>query len=188
MHAILVKDVVTTKFACRLIGVTSFIILTALGAFVRIPLPFTPVPLTLQTMFVLLSGAFLGKRLGAFTQVLYLALGISGISVFSAAQSGWYYLVGPTGGYLLGFIAAAMFVGFFARLGKMSFTSIVVLFCIGDGIILGFGMLWLTLVLKYDLVSAFALGVMPFVVGDCLKVLIAATLYQRLQNRAREIF
>ena len=78
MEAILRKEILVNKTISRIIGLLTFIILTSLGAFVRLPLPFTPVPITLQTFFVLLSGAFLGSRLGISAQLGYILLGIFG--------------------------------------------------------------------------------------------------------------
>jgi biotin transport system substrate-specific component len=82
---------------------------TAMGAYIMIPLP--PVPITLQTLFVVLAGALLGGRLGALSQVVYLLLGIIGLPVFHGGKGGLGILLGPTGGYLVGFIAAAYVVG-----------------------------------------------------------------------------
>lgn len=89
MEAILKREIVVNKTACRIIGVTVFVILTSLGAFVRIPLPFTPVPVTLQTFFVLLSGAVLGGAIGAASQLSYLLLGTAGLPIFTNAGSGY---------------------------------------------------------------------------------------------------
>ena len=96
MEAVLKKEVILDKTLCRVMGVLTFVILTSLGAFVRIPLPFSPVPITLQTFFVLLSGALLGSNLGTISQLSYLLLGASGLPVFTGAGSGLFYLLGPT--------------------------------------------------------------------------------------------
>ena len=88
-------------------GVIGFALLTALGAAVRIPLPFTPVPITLQTLFVLLAGVTLGPRLGAASMAFYLLLGTAGYHVFAGSERcGLQTIFGPTGGYLLGFLLA----------------------------------------------------------------------------------
>ena len=83
MDSVLNREIIISKKICRFLAVTVFIILTTLSAFVRIPLFFTPVPFTLQTLFVLLSGALLGKKLGVFTQAGYLLLGLTGFQVFT---------------------------------------------------------------------------------------------------------
>ncbi|MCX5726738.1 MAG: biotin transporter BioY, partial [Candidatus Saganbacteria bacterium] len=82
------KEIVVSPVACGVIGVFGFIILTAAGAFVRIPLPFTPVPLTLQTFFVLLAGAVLGRKLGLLSQAGYVILGMLGLPIFAGAAGG----------------------------------------------------------------------------------------------------
>jgi biotin transport system substrate-specific component len=95
MEALLRKEIILNKTLCRVIGIAVFIILTSLGAFVRIPLPFSPVPLTLQTFFVLLGGALLGSNLGALSQLSYIFLGVLGLPVFSGAGSGLSYFWAP---------------------------------------------------------------------------------------------
>ena len=87
------KEIMLDKSACRAFGVVVFIILTALGAFVRLPLPFTPVPVTLQTFFVLLGALCLGRNLGTLTQALYVSLGILGAPIFSQVVSGLGFLL-----------------------------------------------------------------------------------------------
>ena len=95
----------------RVVAVAAFVLATAVGAKVAIPLPGTPVPFTFQVVFVILAGALLGPRLGATAQIAYVALGVAGAPVF-AAGGGLAYLLGPTGGYLLAFPLAAFTVGF----------------------------------------------------------------------------
>ena len=90
------KNIIINKQAERAFLVTSFIILTALGAYVRIPLPFTPVPITLQTFFVILCGAILGKKLGSLTQTSYVILGTLGLPIFQGYGAGFLHLAGPT--------------------------------------------------------------------------------------------
>ncbi|HEX5726724.1 MAG TPA: biotin transporter BioY, partial [Longimicrobiaceae bacterium] len=111
-------EVVPSRTARRVIGVVAFAAATAFGAKVAIPLPGTPVPFTLQPLFVLLAGAVLGARLGAASQALYLAAGVAGLPVF-AAGGGAAYLLGPTGGYLLAYPLAAWLAGRFARGGTL---------------------------------------------------------------------
>ena len=94
LSGILKREVILNRTICRIIGVSAFVILTMLGAFVRIPLPFTPVPITLQTFFVLLSGLFLGQNLGGIAQLSYVLLGITGLPVFTGTGNGISYLLG----------------------------------------------------------------------------------------------
>ncbi|MCK9603036.1 MAG: biotin transporter BioY [Candidatus Omnitrophica bacterium] len=188
MEAVLKKEIIVNKILCRLAGVLLFVVLTALGAFVRIPLPFTPVPLTLQTFFVLLSGAFLGARLGVVAQLSYVMLGVWGLPIFTGAGSGLLYLFGPTGGYLLGFVLAAMFLGRTIRQARDNLFLIFVFFCIADAILLFCGSLWLGMLFKVSFVKSLLVGFLPFIPGDLLKALFAAFLYLGLRPRLEEIF
>lgn len=187
METVLKKEIILNKTACRLIGVFVFVILTIQGAFVRIPLPFTPVPITLQTFFVLLSGAFLGSW-GAITQIIYVLLGVFGLPVFSGAGSGLVYIFGPTGGYLFGFILAALFVGKFIRYSRDNLLSVFGILCIADFILLACGLIWLKFIFGHFLVKLLLIGFIPFVPGDLLKTLVASILYLRLKSRLKEIF
>jgi biotin transport system substrate-specific component len=188
MEAILRREVVASKTISRVIGIITFIILTCLGAFVRIPLPFTPVPITLQTFFVLSSGAFLGGRLGLAAQLSYVLLGISGLPIFTGGASGLFYLFGPTGGYLFGFVLASFFVGRFIKYTKNSLLQTFALLCLGDFIILASGVIWLKVILGYPLTRLMWMGFIPFLPGDLFKVGTAAVIYCKLQLRLKEIF
>ncbi|MFA5117760.1 MAG: biotin transporter BioY [Candidatus Omnitrophota bacterium] len=188
MEALLKKEIVVNKTICRLIGVAGFIVLTGLGAFVRVPLPFTPVPLTLQTFFVLLSGAFLGGRLGALTQLSYLFLGATGLSLFSGVASGPYYLLGPTGGYLLGFVIAAFFLGKALKHSSQSFLLTFAMFCAADVMLLSCGVLWLKVLTGLSFAKLMLIGFVPFIAGDLVKAAVAASLYKKLKTRIENIF
>jgi len=185
MEAIIKRELVTDKRVCQLLAVVSFVALTALSAFVRIPLPFTPVPLTLQTLFVLLSGALLGRRLGLFTQGLYMFSGFVGLQVFTGLGSGILYLLGPTGGYIFGFLLAAFFAGSLFVKEKQGVATVFLKFLFCDFIILFSGMLWLKIILSCSLAQAFLLGVLPFVFGDILKVILATAVYIKTHSRIK---
>ena len=119
-----------TSFATRAVAVLFFAALTAAAAQVSVPLPFTQVPFTFQPTVVLLSGLMLGPRLGAASQILYLAAGIAGLPVFAASPVlplGAWRLLGPTGGYLMSYPLAAFVAGALARRGfdRRYLTSIV---------------------------------------------------------------
>lgn len=187
-ETILNQEIFTSKTASRLFGVIAFIILTSLGAFVRIPLPFTPVPITLQTFFVLLSGAFLGSSLGVITQLSYALLGVLGLPIFSQTGSGVFYLLGPTGGYIIGFILASLFVGRSIDYAKNNSLLVLVIFCVGDFILLACGTIWLRIIFGYSLAKLLFIGFIPFIPGDLLKAGLAAGLYLRLKYRLKEIF
>jgi biotin transport system substrate-specific component len=139
---------------------------TALSAHVRLPLPFTPVPVTLQTCMVLVAGGLLGARLGMTSQLVYLVLASVGLPVVAGPT-----LFGPTGGYLIGFVAAAAVMGHAAARGDWRWlaggavlASLAIYAC---------GVTWLCLVTDQGLRTGVALGVIPFVGGDVLKALAA---------------
>lgn len=148
----------------------------ALAGQVRIPLPFTPVPLTLQTMLVLLSGIVLGARTGALGQVLYVGLGAMGLGVFAGGTSG---LSGATAGYLVGFVAAAAVVGLLTR--EPSPARVGVGLLAGTLVIYLFGAGWLVLGLGRSATEGITLGVIPFLPGDAMKLVVAGMLAQPLR-------
>ncbi len=146
----------------------------ALMAHVRLPLPFTPVPITGQTFAVLLVGAALGSRRGAAAVLAYLAEGALGLPVF-AGGGGLAYLLGPTGGYLFGFVAAAWVVGKLAEHGHdRRFITAWAGFLLGEIVLYAFGLAWLSRFVGMR--QAIALGLTPFLLGDALKALAAGLL------------
>jgi len=161
----------------RIAGIAAFALLTALGAFVRIPLPFTPVPITLQTLFVVLAGVYLGGRDAAGSQLAYLGIGAIGLPVF-AGGAGVAHLMGATGGYLLAFPLAAWMVGALVRPGDRLLRALAV-FTGAKVIIFGLGTVWLATVLGVDASRAIALGVLPFLPGAVIKVAAATLLVVR---------
>ncbi|MCU0666525.1 MAG: biotin transporter BioY [Candidatus Omnitrophica bacterium] len=158
-------------------GVSLLVILNIVGALVRIPLPFTPVPFTLQVFFVLLGASFLGARKAGLAQILYVVIGSLGLPVFSGAGSGFLYLAGPTAGYLYGFFLAALFCGFCIKFTHNKFHRVVLLFLISEAILLISGALWLVNSLKVSFTQGVLLGIIPFIPGDFLKILSAAAIY-----------
>lgn len=176
------REVVRDRTTRRVIAVAAFAVATALGA--RVAVPLTPVPVTLQTLFVILSGAVLGARLGAASQLGYLAMGVAGLPVF-AAGIGPGALVGPTGGYLLAFPATAWASGVAARHAKATVTGAFGLFVglfLASLITLGGGAAWLA-VLTGDGARAVALGFTPFLAGDLIKVGLATLIAWRVRDR-----
>lgn len=156
------------------LGISAFALLTALSAFVRVPLPFTPVPLTLQTLAVLCSAGFLGRRAAA-SQALYLAVGAAGLPVFQGAAGGIGHLLGPTGGYLLGFVAAAFIVGGMLE-GRRGGGAAIGAMALGALLILVAGSAWLAALLKLDALGAMQMGAFPFLAGDLAKAGMAGLL------------
>ena len=154
--------------------VAGFSLLTALAAQVAVPLPFTPVPLTGQTFAVLLTGALLGPRLGALAMLAYLAEGAAGLPFFRAGAGGVGHLSGATAGYLFAFPAAAYLTGYLAERGwDRRYFPAAAAMALGSLVILAGGWAWLT-ALTGDAVQAFRLGVGWFIVGDLVKIALAA--------------
>lgn len=157
--------------------ISIFAILTAISA--QIAIPSKPVPFTLQTMLVLLSGAFLGSRNGAYSQILYLLMGIVGLPVFAQipdAPLGFARIIGPTGGYLLAFPVAAYLVGFLIERGR-NYWSIVASMFIGEILIILFGVFHLTAFYTRNLEEAMKVGAAIFSIWMVIKVFLAATIY-----------
>ncbi len=188
MEAILRREIIKDKLICRLLAAAAFTALTALGAYIRIPLPFTPVPLTLQTFFVLLAALMIGPRLASASQVAYIALGVMGLPLFTLSGSGWSYLCGPTTGYLFGFIGATVFIGRLSARAGQSHLRLFVLLCAAQLILLACGALWLKFITGVSWQKAFFMGFLPFLAGDILKAAAASAIYLRIRSRAREIF
>jgi len=173
-------DVADVSTGLRVGAVLFVTVLTVIAAQVSVPLPFTPVPFTLQPMVVLLGGAALGSRLGMSAQILYLALGIAGLPVFAASPilpQGFARLLGPTGGYLMSYPFAAFAAGYLAERGfdRRYLTSVVAMFA-GLAIVFTFGVTWLAFGAHAGLSQAISTGLVPFIPADIIKVLLAATL------------
>jgi biotin transport system substrate-specific component len=135
-------------------------------------LPFTPVPITGQTFAVLLIGMVYGSRLGALTMLAYLAEGATGLPFFAGGLGGPVVLAGPTGGYLLGFVAAAWLVGLLAERGadRRPLTAMLA-YIAGNLAIYAFGLCWLASMFGFN--RALHIGLLPFLAGDALKALLA---------------
>src|SRR6266550_4480581 len=152
-----------------------FSLLTALAA--QIVIPIGPVPITAQTFAVLLTGALLGSRLGAMAMIVYLVEGASGLPFFYGGHGGLTHLLGPTGGYLVAFPAAAFITGAFAENGwDKRFLTAVVAMAIGSLVILLAGWAWFAVVMHTSPLAAFQVSVMPHIAGDIIKILLAAAL------------
>ena len=149
-------------------------LLLALLAQLSLPLPFTPVPLTGQTFGVLLVGAALGSRRGAYSLILYVLEGVLGLPFFAGGASGWHVLSGATAGYLFGFVVAAYVIGLLAERGlERTLRTSFVPFLAGTLVIYLFGVAWLALVLG-SLGRAIIAGLLPFLIGDLIKLILAA--------------
>jgi biotin transport system substrate-specific component len=160
-------------------------IVTGLLAQVRFALPFTPVPITGQTFGVLLAGVLLGQWWGGISMLLYVALGIAGVPLFTGWGSGIAWIAGPTGGYLVGFVLAALFVGFITdRFVKVRrFPAMLGLFLVADFLIIYIpglaGLYFWSNLISHNhatLLSVVMMGAVPFFIGDALKAGAAAAI------------
>ncbi len=157
------------------VGALVFAGLTFVGAEIRIPLE--PVPITLQTLFVLLAGAVLGSGFGLLAQAFYVGLGAFGLPLFAGGAAGFAVLAGPTGGYLLGFLVAPVLVGRLIHRRSAWWWQLLV-FYVGSLSILSLGVLHLTVFYTGDFFEALKVGYFPFVLGDALKILAAVSIFR----------
>ncbi|MGM7667602.1 biotin transporter BioY [Microbacterium sp. A93] len=153
------RDVALTLGGTALITVAGYIV---------IPLPFTPVPISLATFAVLFTGATLGPLRGAMSAGLYLTLGLIGVPLFAHGASGWAF---SSFGYIVGYVVAALIVGTLARRrSDRTVWSTIGLASLGSLTIYAFGVPWLAAFLGVDLITAITLGVLPFLIGDAIKI------------------
>ena len=158
--------------------------LTAVGAYIMIPLP--PVPITMQTLFVYLAGALLGGSLGALSQVVSILLGVIGLPVFAGGKAGAGVLLGPTGGYLIGFVVGAYVIGKLTAIReKPGFVWLVCAMSVGISLVYLLGIIQLIIVAKLDYDKAIAVGLLPPLPGDILKIIIAALITLKIRDRLR---
>ena len=151
-----------------------FAIVTALSAQVRIVIPMSPVPITGQTFVVLLSGLILGSTFGAISMLMYLFIGMSGLPFSSAGVAGLAILKSPTIGYIIGFFLASYVIGTFATKPRLAIV-------IGSMTIYIAGVFGLMIILNTSLSNAIAIGVVPFLIGDAIKSILAMGLAFKLK-------
>lgn len=164
----------------QVVLVLAGIALMAIAAKIKVPVPNSPVPVSMGTFAVLTIGAAYGPRLGLTTIIGYLIIGAVGFDVFSGSSaelSGWTYMTGSTGGYLVGFVLALLVLGFAANKGwDRSALKLVPVLVVANALIYVPGMAWLSYLYGMDISTAFAKGVAPFLLGDALKIGLTALL------------
>lgn len=153
--------------------------LTWVGANIVIPL--VPVPITLQTLFVLLAGAMIGARKGALSQLVYVSAGAAGVPAFAGGASGLAILGGPTAGYLLSFLVVPLLVGAMLRRTN-TLTGLVIAFVSGSIAIFALGVGWLAVGYAHSLAEAVQLGLIPFLPGAVFKVVAAVSIARSWQG------
>lgn len=179
--SVVIDRLVRGRAAADMLLVLGASALIAIAAQIAIPLPFTPVPLTLQPLAVILVGVALGSTRGAAAAMLYLLEGFSGLPVFAQGHGGPMWLVGATGGYLLSYPFAAWVAGFVSERGwGSSIVRAVSGMLLALTVIYALGWAWLAMLT--DARTAYVAGVAPFVVADIVKVAIGAALLPKAQR------
>jgi biotin transport system substrate-specific component len=177
----------TTSSSSTLVQVgwiSLFAALTAIGA--QIQIPHHPIPFTLQTFFVLLSGAFLGTRNGFIAQLFYIAAGAIGLPVFTGATFGLVKIFGFTGGYLMSFPIAAALIGYLVTIHKGYVWTIISMF-LGLSVVFIFGSLYLNFIVIHNIQQAIISGFLIFSWWDILKLFAAAAIYNEFAKRYRKL-
>ena len=148
-----------------------FAALTAVGAFIAIPIG--PVPIVLQNLFVLLAGLLLGSRWALASVGIYLLAGACGLPVFAGGQGGIGRIVGPTGGYLLGYLPAVYVIGVISEKSGQRVVWDVIAMILGSVLIYACGVTWLKVLTGMSWPKTLAVGMFPFLIGDALKIAVA---------------
>lgn len=168
-------------FACL------FTALIVIGGYISFPIPLSPVPIVLADFFTMLAGLFLGASWGGASVGLFLFLGTLGLPVFAGGKAGLVVLFGPTGGFLFGYLIAALVIGWISGKGKPSFIKDLAALMGGNIILFGIGMSWLKLALKLSWEKALVLGLLPFIPGMIIKIIVALALIKTLRPLLKSV-
>jgi len=160
-----------------------FAALTAIGAFLAIPIG--PVPIVLQNMFIYLAGLLLGGRWGLASVGVYLLAGACGLPVFAGGLGGIGRFIGPTGGYLIGYLPAVFIIGKISQKDNPRVVCDVLAMICGTLVLYACGVSWLKMVTGVSPAKALALGMVPFLIGDALKIAAAAVIAKALRPVVR---
>ena len=159
--------------------------LTAVGAYIHIPIG--PVPIVLSTLFVILSGLLLGSRWGAASMALYLLVGAIGIPVFAGGKGGLAHFLGPTGGYLFGYLISSWITGLISERSRHLLIRDVIAVLIGSLILYGCGVPWLKIVTQMSWPRALLVGMVPFLIGDAIKAFVVVILVRSVRPMLNRI-
>ena len=152
-----------------------------------IPLPFSPVPISLTNFAIFLAIFVLGMKSGTISFIIYLLLGAIGVPVFSAFRGGLQVLAGPTGGYLIGFIFLALIMGFALDHFDRKLVPTIIGMIIGMAVCYAFGTVWLAKLLSLSFKEGLMMGVIPYLAGDAAKIIIAAIVGPNLYGATQKI-
>lgn len=166
----------------RMIVISLLAAVLSISSYISIPLPFSTVPFTLQSLFLMVIALSMPISISFYTVGLYLLLGAIGLPVFSNGTSGLTVLFGPTGGYLFGFLFATIVIGFIKDKLEYFFGYLFAAFVGGVGVVYLFGVLGLMLILSVSFDKAIAIGVIPFLPFDLSKVFISSAFVYKYRN------
>lgn len=152
-----------------------------------IPLPFSPVPISLTNFAIFLAIFVLGMKSGTISFIIYLLLGAVGVPVFSSFRGGFQVLAGPTGGYLIGFIFLALIMGFALEHFDRKLVPTIIGMIIGMAVCYAFGTVWLAKLLSLSFKEGLMMGVIPYLPGDAAKIIIAAIVGPKLYGATQKI-
>ena len=152
-----------------------------------IPLPFSPVPISLTNFAIFLAIFVLGMKNGTISFIIYLLLGAVGVPVFSSFRGGLQVLAGPTGGYLIGFIFLALIMGFALNHFDRKLVPTIIGMIIGMAVCYAFGTVWLAKLLSLSFKEGLMMGVIPYLPGDAAKIIIAAIVGPKLYGATQKI-
>jgi len=171
----------------KLVIIALFAAIICVSSYISIPLPFSPVPLTLQTFAIMLAGLILLPLEAAASVGVFLLIGIIGVPVFSGGSAGIGVVLGPTGGYLVGFLVGAIVISLLKG-EKVSFMRMLIATTVGGVVVVyAIGVPWLANATGMDLGKAFTVGAVPFLIGDAIKVFVAVSAATTLRKQLKHI-
>ncbi len=173
------KNLFTTK---DIVTIAMFTALTAILSQILIPLPFSPIPVNLATLSIFLAGGLLTPIKATTSQIIFLLLGLVGLPVFAGFGSGIGTLIGPTGGYIIGFVFSALVISYLKIISPNKIWAYATIMGIGLLICYAIGTLWFMYITNNSFVVSLSLCVFPFLPADFIKILIAATLVSKLEK------
>ncbi|WP_318617403.1 biotin transporter BioY [Sporosarcina sp. YIM B06819] len=175
-----------SRFKLRMM-ITSALFAAIIGVLAQVTIPLPLVPITGQTLAIGLAATILGARYGTLSVLVYLCLGAIGVPVFAQMKAGLGILMGPTGGYLIGFIPTAFIIGYFLEKTSFTLKNAIIANIIGMFVALILGTVWLKVVADISWLAAFAGGFTPFLIGGILKALMASWAGIAVRNRLKSM-
>ena len=171
----------------RLVLIAMMTAITCILAPLSIPIPVSPVPISLTNLVLLISVYILGWKDASISFIIYLLLGLAGLPVFSGFSGGLGKIAGPTGGYLAGFIFMTVIAGLAVDIFSGKRLPAVIGMALGTAVAYAFGTAWLAIQMDLTFISALSIGVLPYLAGDTLKIILAVIAGPMLQKRLRPL-